>query len=255
MDHFSGVVRGCSTAEDSILAENLAAAQATHRGDSVRRPPGAQARLARHTLATQDDERCLALARRFARNGTWQVPTLVATRGYAYMRELAAAGDPRIRYLDPRVEAFWTPATNPFTSQFPDERWASLQALYARTEQLVPMMAAAGVPILAGSHAPNPWVVPGFGLHDELELLVKAGLTPLQALQAATLNPARFLDRTEELGTVAVGRLADLVVLESNPLDDIRHTRRIRAVVADGRLYRRPELDLMLEELAAWQAR
>jgi imidazolonepropionase-like amidohydrolase len=255
MDHFSGVVRGCSIAEDSILAENLVAAQATLRGDSVRRPPEAQVRQTRHTLATQDDERCLALARRFARNGTWQVPTLVATRGYAYMRELAAAGDPRIRYLDPRIEGFWTPATNPFTSQFPEERWESLQALYARTEQLVPLMAAAGVPILAGSDAPNPWVVPGFGLHDELELLVRAGLTPLQALQTATLNPARFLGRTEELGTVAVGRLADLVLLESNPLEDITHTRRIRAVVADGRLYRRPELDFMLEELAAWQAR
>lgn len=254
MEHFSGVVRGCSTAEDSILAENLAAARAALRGDSVRRPPAAQAQQTLHTLATQDDARCRALARRFARNGTWQVPTLVAARGYAYMRELAAAGDPRMRYLDPRVEAFWAPGTNPFTSQFPEERWASLQAQYRRIEGLVPIMTAVGVPILAGSDTPNPWVIPGFGLHDELELLVKAGLTPLQALQAATLNPARFLGRTEELGTVAIGRLADLLILESNPLDDITSTRRIRAVVADGRLYRRAELDRMLEELAARQA-
>jgi imidazolonepropionase-like amidohydrolase len=251
MEHFSGVLRGCSTAEDSILADNLRAMQAAVRGDSFRPPPG-QVLL---TLATQDDARCRALAQRFARNGTWQVPTLLATRGYAHMRELAAAGDPRMRYLDPRIGAFWTPSTNPFTSAFPEERWASAQAQYRQTEALVSMMVAAGVLMLAGSDTPNPWVIPGFGLHDELELLVQAGLTPLQALQAATLNPARFLGRTDELGTVAIGRLADLLVLEANPLDDITSTRRIRAVVADGRLYRRPELDRMLEELAARQAR
>jgi imidazolonepropionase-like amidohydrolase len=206
-------------------------------------------------LATQDDARCRALVGRLARNGTAQVPTLVAARGYAYMRELAAGGDPRLRYLDPEIEGFWTPSSNPFTSRFPEERWLSAQAQYRRLVELVPLMAAAGVPILAGSDTPNPWVIPGFGLHDELELLVQAGLTPLQALQAATVNPARFLGRTDELGTVGIGKLADLLVLEANPLEDITATRRIRAVVADGRLYRRAELDGLLDALAAQQAR
>jgi imidazolonepropionase-like amidohydrolase len=255
VEHLSGVIRGCSTAEDSILALNVRAAEDALRGGSPGPPPELAPQRMHHMLATQDDARCRALAARLARNGTAQVPTLIASRGYAYMRELAADGDPRLRYLDPGVKAFWTPASNPFASQFSEERWSSVQAQYGRMEQLVPLMAAAGVPILAGSDTPNPWVVPGFGLHDELELLVKAGLTPLQALQAATLNPARFLGRADELGTVAIGRLADLLVLDANPLEDITATRRIRAVVADGRLYRRAELDRLLEELAARQAR
>jgi imidazolonepropionase-like amidohydrolase len=255
IEHLSGVVRGCSTAEDSILARNLLAAQATLRGDTARPPPEVQVQRALHTLATQDDDRCRDLAARFARNGTWQVPTLVATRGYAYMRELAAAGDPRIRYLDPGIEAFWTPATNPFTGRFPEERWTSAQAQYRRIAALVAMLAEAGVSVLAGSDTPNPWVIPGFGLHDELELLVKAGLTPLQALQSATLSPARFLHRTDELGTVGIGKLADVLVLDANPLEDITAIRRIRAVIADGRLYRRADLDRLLDELAARQAR
>jgi imidazolonepropionase-like amidohydrolase len=255
IEHFSGVLRGCSTEEDSILEVNLRAAHDALRGDSAQPSPAVAAQRMRRMLETQDDARCRALAERLARNGTVQVPTLVAARGHAYMRELAAAGDPRMRYLDPRIEGFWTPSSNPFTNRFPEERWASAQAQYRRLENLVPLMAAAGVPMLAGSDTPNPWVFPGFGLHDELELLVEAGLTPLQALQAATVNPARFLGRTDELGTVGIGKLADLLVLEANPLEDITATRRIRAVVADGRLYRRAELDSLLEELAARQAR
>jgi imidazolonepropionase-like amidohydrolase len=255
IEHFSGVIRGCSTAEDSILDVNLRAAHDALRGDTARPSPEVSAQRMRRMLATQDDARCRALAERLARNGTVQVPTLVAARGHAYMRELAAGGDPRLRYLDPRIKEFWTPSSNPFTNRYPEERWLSAQAQHRRFEALVPLMAAAGVPILAGSDTPNPWVIPGFGLHDELELLVQAGLTPLQALQAATVNPARFLGRTDELGTVGIGKLADLLVLEANPLEDITATRRIRAVVADGRLYRRAELDSLLDELAARQAR
>jgi imidazolonepropionase-like amidohydrolase len=255
IEHLSGVLAGCSTEEDAILADNLLATQAALGGGGGPPDPVARAAVTRHALATQDDARCRALMERFARNGTWQVPTLVATRGYAQMRELAAAGDPRLRYVPREAEGFWTPSTNPFTSRFPEEIWATVQAQYRRMEALVRMMVAAGVPILAGSDTPNPWVFPGFGLHDELELLVEAGLTPLQALQAATLNPARFLGRADELGTVTIGKLADLLVLEGNPLEDISHTRGIRAVIADGRLYRRGELDRMLEELAAQQRR
>jgi imidazolonepropionase-like amidohydrolase len=107
-------------------------------------------------------------------------------------------------------------------------------------------MRRAGVEILAGTDALNPFVYPGFGLHDELALLVQGGLSPLEALQAATLAPARFLGATDSLGTVERGKIADLVVLEANPLADIHNTTRIRAVVANGRLYTRAALDSLL---------
>ncbi|MDE2753307.1 MAG: amidohydrolase family protein, partial [Gemmatimonadota bacterium] len=101
----------------------------------------------------------------------------------------------------------------------------------------------------AGTDTPNPFVYPGFSLHDELELLVRAGLSSRDALTAATTAPAEFLGATDSLGAVAAGMLADLVLLEANPLDDIGNTRRIALVVANGRFFARPELDALLEEV------
>ena len=95
-------------------------------------------------------------------------------------------------------------------------------------------MSRAGVPLLVGTDVSNPWVYWGSSVHDELALFVRAGLTPLAALQAATISPARFLHATDSLGTIAPGKVADLVVLDANPLDDIVNTRRIHAVVVRG---------------------
>ena len=104
----------------------------------------------------------------------------------------------------------------------------------------------AGVMLLAATDVEFPMGVPGLALHEELVRLVEAGLTPLEALQAATLNPARVLGLAESLGSIEPGKLADLVLLDANPLEDIRNTQKIRAVVADGRLYRRADLDQLL---------
>ena len=109
------------------------------------------------------------------------------------------------------------------------------------------MAAAAGVGILAGTDTPNPFVYPGFSLHDELELLVQAGLTPREALAAATTAPTEFLGATDSLGAVAEGKLADLVLLEANPLEEIGNTRRISLVVANGRFINREEIGALLE--------
>lgn len=109
----------------------------------------------------------------------------------------------------------------------------------------------AGVTLLAATDVGVPFQVPGISLHIELQRLVEAGLTPLEALQAATVNPARVLGMAGSLGTVETGKLADLVLLDANPLADITNTQRIRAVVADGRLYRRSDLDRLLDEAEA----
>jgi imidazolonepropionase-like amidohydrolase len=97
--------------------------------------------------------------------------------------------------------------------------------------------------------------VPGISLHRQLVRLTEAGLTPLDALRTATLNPARVLRMEDSLGTIEAGTLADLVLLDANPLEDISHTQRIRAVVADGRLYRRADLDRVLAEVEALNQR
>jgi imidazolonepropionase-like amidohydrolase len=108
-------------------------------------------------------------------------------------------------------------------------------------------MFRAGVPLLAGTDAMNPFCFPGFSLHDELALLVESGLTPLAALQAATMRPAEFLGRTNQLGLIAPGKRADLVLLSADPLADIHNTTQIQAVWLQGKYFDRPALDRLLE--------
>jgi imidazolonepropionase-like amidohydrolase len=125
---------------------------------------------------------------------------------------------------------------------------------FAESLKLVGRMHQAGVGILAGTDAMNPQCFPGFGIHDELALLVDAGLSPLAALQAATRNAARFIGQLDQRGTIEPGKIADLVLLGKDPLADIHNTRSISAVVLNGRLLPRAVLDGMLaqaRELAA----
>jgi imidazolonepropionase-like amidohydrolase len=103
---------------------------------------------------------------------------------------------------------------------------------------------------MAGSNGPNPYVFPGFSLHTELEWLVKSGFSTTQALQAATFNPALFLAELDKFGVVESGHVADLVLLEANPLEDIRNTRKIAAVVMSGKYYSRQDLDRILAQIA-----
>jgi imidazolonepropionase-like amidohydrolase len=117
-------------------------------------------------------------------------------------------------------------------------------------------MFRAGVPFMAGTDtAAGVHVFPGFSLHQELGLFVRAGLSPMQALQTATLNPAKFLGTLADQGTVERGKVADLVLLDANPLDDIANTQKIRAVILAGRYFDRAALDRMLHgvEVAAAQ--
>src|SRR6185369_12110006 len=111
--------------------------------------------------------------------------------------------------------------------------------MFKKEVEIVGQMQRAGVPLLAGTDTGNPFCFPGFSLHDELALLVTAGLTPFQALQAATLNPAKFLGLDKTLGTIEAGKIADLVLLDANPLEDVRNTQRINAVISNGRLFDR----------------
>ena len=129
---------------------------------------------------------------------------------------------------------------------------ARRHAIYEFSSTKLHMLQAAGITILAGTDAGflNSFVYPGIGLHDELQLMVKAGLTPLQALQAATINGARFLEREARHGVVEVGHAADLVILVANPLADITATRKIRSVILRGRHHGRSELDALLRAVA-----
>jgi imidazolonepropionase-like amidohydrolase len=176
--------------------------------------------------------------RQLAFNGTHVVPTLVAWTGRvlsgdSLLARVSDEGDPRLRFVAPSVRQRWRDEARTRKHETPLD-WHAMQRADVRNLR---EMVEAGVTIMVGSDAGAPLVVPGFATHDELALLVEqGGLTPLQALQAATLRPARFMGAADSLGTVAPGKLADLVLLDANPLADIRNTRKIRAVVLNGRI-------------------
>ena len=112
--------------------------------------------------------------------------------------------------------------------------------------RLVGLMHEAGVPVGAGTDTPIGFAAPGYSLHSELEMLVRAGLSPMEALEAATVRPAEFFSLSVEMGTVEEGRLADLVLLSGNPLDDITNTRTVEGVVLKGEFLSRDELDALV---------
>ena len=231
LEHLTEVDVSTSSEEESIKVEEREAMNQKHGyiPDPVR------------LKSTFDSAKAAALFERFRKNNTWQVPTLVV---FYQERRLAEPGlvgnDSLLVYIPKLLRNYWR--------SLPTDIAVKMVALYAIHSDLVGRLNRAGVPILAGSDSPNPFVYPGFSLHDELGLLVRSGLSPAEALRTATINPATFLGVTDSLGTVARGKVADLVLLDANPLEDIANTRRIRAVIQDGRLLDRRALDAMLAD-------
>lgn len=186
----------------------------------------------------------------FKKNHTWQCPTLIMRHNYALLNDVSFTSDPRLKYVKPSWRARWLRMTREAETWMTEEATRRRETI-RREDSLVGQMQRAGIGILAGTDDGNPYVFPGFSLHDELALLVGAGLTPMQALQAATLNPAKFLNKLNSLGTVEEGKLADLVLLDANPLNDIRNTKKIDAVIVRGRFLDRRALDGMLAQVEA----
>jgi imidazolonepropionase-like amidohydrolase len=172
---------------------------------------------------------------RFVRNGTWVTPTFVAAYEIAEWPNKSVPGDTLAHYLPEAVRKF-VGEIFPMPDSIPPGADSVGRAMFAKRLAQVGTMRRAGVRILAGTDAPLRNSPPGFGLHEELMLLVRGGLPPLEALRSATIEPARFLGMADSLGTIAPGKLADLVLLEANPLVDVRNTRRIALVVANGRV-------------------
>jgi imidazolonepropionase-like amidohydrolase len=192
-----------------------------------------------HLISVRDT--AIALIAELARNHVWQCPTVINSVGTA----ADLTNDPGLPFwLRQSVESWRRTAVNQAAATDSATRAAEERA--TRRLGLIKTMFDAKIPFLAGTDAPAGYdLVPGASIHRELQLFVRAGLTPLQALQTATLNPALFFDKTADWGTIAAGKIADLVVLTRNPIVDIANTRAIAAVVADGRYYSPRELDRM----------
>jgi imidazolonepropionase-like amidohydrolase len=172
---------------------------------------------------------------RFVRNATWVTPTFTAVYEVASWPNRTVPGDSLAHYLPESLRHF-VEQIFPMPDSIPPGADSVGRAMLAKRLVQVATMRRAGVHILAGTDAPLRNSPPGFGLHEELALLVKGGMSPFDALSAATIEPARYLGMLDSAGTMAAGKLPDLVLLAGNPLRDIRQTRRIVAVVANGRL-------------------
>jgi hypothetical protein len=192
-----------------------------------------------------------SLMRGWAAQGTVYVPTLVtwAERSVPLDTLIAMidpARNPMYRYIPAAQVAEWRKEYASRKYETPTD-WT---AVIAADERNIKEIRRAGVTILAGTDPATATVIPGFSVHDELEALVHlADMTPAEALRAATLGPARFLRVADSLGTVERGKVADLVLLDADPLTDVRNSKRIRAVVANGRFLDRAEIDRMLAEV------
>lgn len=235
MEHLMEVETACSNRESALRAE------IPRRGFvDVLRNYG-------RALENYDDAKAQSLFARFVKNGTWQCPTLTALRMNAFLNDPQFRRDDRLKYIPKIFRADWAP-TNPLYKDAMREDWAAFRVKFQEDLKLVGGMHRAGVGIIAGTDVGNPYCFAGFSLHDELALLVKSGLSPMAALQASTKEAARFMGQLDRRGTIEPGKIADLVLLDHDPLADIHNTRSIRAVVLAGKLMSRTALDAMLTE-------
>lgn len=197
------------------------------------------------------------LAEATAKAGIWVMPNLTAFKNIALqLNDLQKILDrPEMRFMPPGIRQGWGPATNPYTRRFKKEQYPGIMARYELLEKLVRGFRAAGVRLLIGTDALNTAVVPGFSMHDELNDLVKAGLTPYEVLRAATANAAEFLGTADRTGTVSVGKRADLLLVEGDPLKDVAAANRRAGVMLRGQWMAESDLRKMLDDLVASYSR
>jgi imidazolonepropionase-like amidohydrolase len=213
IEHLLAVPAPCTPAESTALAPRYAV-------------QGALGRCSSQPLAR--------LYAKFVRNNTWMTPTFTAQVEVAGWPKRDVPGDSLAHYLPESLKKY-VAEIFPMPDSIPSNADSVGRAMLDKRLRQVAEMQRAGVRILTGTDAPLRNSPPGFGLHEELALLVRGGMSAFEALKSATYEPARYFDKLDSMGTIEAGRVADVVLLEANPLVDIRNTRRIAVVVANGR--------------------
>src|SRR5215470_10973108 len=226
-EHLIGILEGSSAKEDEFLKGNKTVAQ---------------------LLAAYDPVRAPALAALLAKNQTWQCPTLVWERGGNLLDQTNFAADTRAKYAPASWKSgAWKRFTEEIKQGYATDTLETRKKFLQTELDMVQLLHKAGVPFLAGTDTPpGVYIFPGFSLHEELQRFVDAGFTPLEALQTATINPARFFGAESQFGTVEAGRYADLVLLSANPLQNIANTQKISGVVANGQYFYAKQLEKIL---------
>jgi hypothetical protein len=241
---------GGSTAEDEYIRRRVdqAVFQEALRTKNFPLVPAKIARDETFMLDSFDQKRADETYSLLAKNGTFLTPTLVTQRALTFVDDLNRESDSRMQYVSAEELNWWKPENGMLAKYRTPEYIATRKREYTKLLEEVHRAQTLGVHILAGTDITIPFTYPGFSLHDELELLVEAGLTPMQALETATTNPALILGSSKQWGRVEAGFSANLVVLDADPLTDIANTKKIDAVVVHGTFLDRPQLDQMLRD-------
>ena len=245
MEHAGRLAMASSQAEERML-EELRVAIAD--GAEQARVFEIMAARNRIVLETWDEVLCTDVLGRLAEARLHVSPTLVVAD--FYIGKHPASDAPRMRMLPPEVREAWDRPDFRLEAMTDEVRELAEESI-ALDRRTLFMAHEAGVPILASSDASfaNPYLFHGFSLLDELDLYVEIGLTPREALYTATVAPPRFFRLPDQDGTIAPGRRADLVLLDANPLEDLATLRRPTAVIANGRVLARADLDAMIANL------
>jgi imidazolonepropionase-like amidohydrolase len=246
IEHLTNLLRGCSRDEPKLMREQFYVTRQKQTDSQAR------ARIIRwlhELLDSYSQQKAASLIAKFKEKDVWQTPTLILLKNDAFPTlDGSSLSDDRTRYIPPPTLDIWRKSRTEQTRTLSPQNSELHAQLLRKSMDMVAEMQKSGVNLLAGTDSPAPFIFPGSSLHEELQLLVEAGLTPLQALEAATKDPAEFLHTAKDSGTIEKGKFADLLLLDANPLDDIRNTRNIRAVILRGKLLARTALDQLLTE-------
>ena len=247
-----GILLDCATEEAAVRAALL-------RGEGSAPSPlpptwsanALSAPFYQRVSASYDNAKCQAVAQTFAKNETWNVPTLIRLRTTHFVDDALYRTDPNLIYVSKATRAAWEAAAVQ-RSTLPATAAATFRQYYALQQTLPKLLKQNGARLLAGSDTATQanWVIPGFSLHQEFRLLAASGLSPLEILQMTTLNGAQFLQREATMGTVDEGKNADLVLLDANPVADVENLGKIAAVFLKGRYFSKAMLDKLKSDVA-----
>lgn len=246
MEHMRNLELSCASNADQLLKERR---EILSKGKNL---PGHELRSSIHTaqrevaVTNYDDNKANGILEVLKKNDTWQIPTLALNTGQTRLPYGRPEWQESFEYLPYEIGNEWrtttaqaSPADVP---QFRKDYTKWMLNMAAKVHK-------AGIPMLAGTDTPIGFLTPGLSLHEEFLVLVEAGLSPQEALKTATINPARYFKLESELGSIKEGQWADLVMLDANPLEDIRNTLRIIAVVKQGKVFGESELNVIKERL------
>jgi Amidohydrolase family len=243
IEHLSEILFACSDKETD-LREQLVATTIGGERDQVRK------RQMKVIVDSFSQRKATELAQLFASNKTWQVPTLLVQYTYAYVDPSELRQSSGIKYVPSGAVEGWVDRLNGFRRSRDESDMQAQKRSYDLELDTVRMMRRYDVHFMIGTDA-ETFYPAGFGLHKELSFFVSAGFSTLETLQAATLNPATYLGRQKDMGTVESGKIADLVILDANPLANIENTKRVAGVIVGGRYFDRQGLNQLLTQAGA----